>query len=66
MPAQSDVLATVAYASACLMLNELFAGADPDQKTAVLLRILPYFEGCALATCDALAGWNPKCEPSAN
>lgn len=65
--ATEDTLATVAYASAVLMLNNLFAGSDPDQKTEILLRILPFFESCALATQDALSGvWNPKCEPSRN
>ena len=62
----ADTIATVAYSSAVLMLNNLFAGADPDQKTEILLRILPFFEGCALATADALSGWNPKIEFSPN
>lgn len=67
MTNNADTLATVAYTSAVLMLNNLFAGADPDQKTEILVRILPFFEGCAVATCDALSGaWNPRMEPSRN
>lgn len=63
---RADIVATVAYASAVLMLNNCYAGADADTKTQLLLRILPFFEGCALATQDALGNWNPKCEPSPN
>lgn len=66
MAPDMDRIATVAYASAVQLLNELFAGADPDRKADVLLRILPFFEGCALAAHDTLCSPRPIPQPSRN
>lgn len=61
-----DAAAAVAYATAALMVNELFAGADPDRKTEVFVRVLPYFESDLLAYCDAVRGQHPKPVPGTN
>ncbi len=66
MTPRADTLACIAYSSAVVTLNNLFAGADADQKTEILLRILPFFEGCAMAAAEAVSGRMAKCEPSRN
>ncbi len=63
---EADVIATVAYASACLMLRKMFGHLSPEQQAALLVNAVPFFEGCALATRDAFSNWHPKCEPSPN
>jgi hypothetical protein len=66
MPFDPDKAAEVSYASAVLMLRELYAGADPDTQTELLLRILPYISSAVLAYCDATAGWKPVPRPNLN
>ena len=64
-----DIAATVSYASACLLVNDLMQDRTPDDKAKALTYIAPFIEASIHAYCEAVSnppfGNDPVHLPSA-
>lgn len=58
--------AEVAYASAVVIVQSLWAGACPDRQAELIVLLAPHLEACIHAYVEAANGWREVPQPSAN